>query len=173
MSRCDKRFDELMLKDIKLHISEAFIDLEEKLRVYEFKTKDINHYDKNIVKEKANQMKVEINTFIDSQVERITNERISIKKKGNEEKNMKKDKGEKVSKIREVDTKAIKRICEVTNYDPDFLEAIYTKGNDGMIEYLSRLTGYESKLLHEAYKEIMEEDGNVERFVDITFELDW
>lgn len=70
--RSDKRFDEIVLKDIKVKIAEAFLDLEACIRVREYTTTPIGDYDEALIKRKANQMKTELTTFIDSQAIRIT-----------------------------------------------------------------------------------------------------
>ena len=71
--RVDKKFDEIMLKETKLKIAEAFLDLESQIRISELGTlgKIGENSLSEIVKEKANQMKQELNQFIDSQVDRI------------------------------------------------------------------------------------------------------
>lgn len=66
----DTKFNEIMLKDIKLKIAEAFLDLEMKMRICKFENR-ISPMEKRIIEKKANQLKEEINTFIDSQLERI------------------------------------------------------------------------------------------------------
>lgn len=71
--RADQKFDEIMLKEAKLKIAEAFLDLESQIRISELGTlgKIGENSLSEIVKEKANQMKQELNQFIDSQVDRI------------------------------------------------------------------------------------------------------
>lgn len=68
----DTKFNEIMLKDIKLKIAEAFLHLEMQMRIRKFKNM-ISPMEKRIIEEKANQLKKEINIFIDSQLERIIN----------------------------------------------------------------------------------------------------
>ena len=66
----DRKFDRLMLYDIKVKIAEAFIDLESNIRP----VSDIAGTDfKELVEKKTEQMKKELETFIDSQAERIIN----------------------------------------------------------------------------------------------------
>ena len=66
----DRKFDHLMLCDIKVKIAEAFIDLESNIRP----VSNIDGTDfKELVEKKTEQMKKELNTFIDSQAERIVN----------------------------------------------------------------------------------------------------
>ena len=76
--RVDKRFDEIMLNEAKQKIAEAFLELESGIRILEFKTmeKIEEKILRDLVKNKANQMKRELNQFIDSQVERIINEKV-------------------------------------------------------------------------------------------------
>ncbi|MBQ8559085.1 MAG: hypothetical protein IJ439_03770 [Tyzzerella sp.] len=68
----DTKFDEIMLKDTKLKIAEAFLHLEMQMRIRKPKNR-ISPMEKRIIEEKANQLKKEINIFIDSQLERIIN----------------------------------------------------------------------------------------------------
>ena len=72
MKRGDERFDEIMVKEVKLKIAEAFLELEAYLRETPCGMKEtVGEKSCGLVKEKANQMKMEINNFIDSQVNRI------------------------------------------------------------------------------------------------------
>lgn len=68
----DRRFNEILLRDIRGNISEAFLDLETNVRINKITGKiESNDFVEILVKEKANQMKTELNAFIDSQVDRI------------------------------------------------------------------------------------------------------
>lgn len=68
----DKRFDEIVIKEINLKIAEAFLELETNVRMNKFGIrKSADKKGCEFVKIKANQMKTEINAFIDSQVKRI------------------------------------------------------------------------------------------------------
>lgn len=69
--RVDKRFDEILIRELKSEISDAFLDLECKLRVNDFESKPLENIDHKFVLKKANQMKHELSEFIDSQTERI------------------------------------------------------------------------------------------------------
>ena len=71
MKRVDQRFDEILIKEVPLKVTEAFLDLEMKIRVSEHMTVAMTGEVEEIIKKKANQMKIELNNFIDSQVERI------------------------------------------------------------------------------------------------------
>lgn len=66
----DKEFNSILLRDIKLDISKAFILLEANMREFP-PLKNNNEMKSLLVKKKANQMKAEINDFIDAQVEMI------------------------------------------------------------------------------------------------------
>jgi len=69
----DAEFDRIVMCEVRKNISEAFLLLE-----YEVSLKQLNRTQKcmnpEIVKRKASQMKQVINSFIDSQVVRITGE---------------------------------------------------------------------------------------------------
>lgn len=69
--RADRIFDEIMLREIKLKITEAFLSIEISMRIDEFQTSQLNVKDVEYIEKKANQMKEEINSFIDSQVKRL------------------------------------------------------------------------------------------------------
>ncbi len=72
----DKEFNRLMLCDMKIKIAEAFIHLESNIRsVTDNVGEDlqINLHFKELVEQKAGQMKGELDAFIDSQSERIIN----------------------------------------------------------------------------------------------------
>ena len=69
--RADDRFDEIMLFDIKLKIAEAFLSIERDMRIDEFQTGRLETMHIMHIEKKANQMKEEINSFIDSQVRRL------------------------------------------------------------------------------------------------------
>ena len=72
VKRVDERFEEILLRDIKTHISEAFLDLEANMRIGEHgTTRYLNKEEVSVVETKANQMKTEINEFIDSQLKRV------------------------------------------------------------------------------------------------------
>lgn len=75
--RTDERFNEIIIKEIPLKIAEAFLDLEKNVRVIKYETSKLSNVEVEVIKRKANQMKEEINTFIDSQINRITNGSIS------------------------------------------------------------------------------------------------
>ena len=66
--RVDKKFDEIMLFDIRLKIAEAFLAMESNMRIEEMGTEQLGEKCIAHIKQKANQMKEEINSFIDSQV---------------------------------------------------------------------------------------------------------
>jgi len=66
--RVDKKFDEIILFDIKLKIAEAFLAMESNMRIDETGTGQLGEKCIAHIKQKANQMKEEINSFIDSQV---------------------------------------------------------------------------------------------------------
>lgn len=72
ITKADERFDKIVLHEIRSNIAEAFLDLETNLRMETINrsVKD-NPLAKELIHEKANQMKTEINDFIDSQVSRI------------------------------------------------------------------------------------------------------
>ena len=68
----DERFDEILIKEINLKITEAFSELEYELRETPYGLKkDIGEKGKIMLERKANQMRFEINNLIDSQVKRI------------------------------------------------------------------------------------------------------
>ena len=69
--RVDKKFDEIMLFDIKLKIAEAFLSMESNMRIDEMGTGQLEEKCIVHIKQKANQMKEEINSFIDSQVRQL------------------------------------------------------------------------------------------------------
>ena len=69
--RVDKHFDEITMHDLKSKIADAFLDFESKLRVSDYGIHSIGNAECEAVRKKANQMKQEVNKFIDSQVERI------------------------------------------------------------------------------------------------------
>ena len=69
--RVDKRFDEIVMYDLKLKIAEAFLDLEKELRVLDYRIRNIEKVEHEEIRKKANQMKEELISFIDSQVDRI------------------------------------------------------------------------------------------------------
>ena len=75
--RTDERFDEIIIKEIPLKITEAFLDLERNLQVTKYETSKLSNVEVELIKTKANQMKKKIDSFIDSQVIRITNELVS------------------------------------------------------------------------------------------------
>ncbi len=66
----DKEFDSIVLRDIKLDISKAFILLEANMMEF-LPLKNNDEKQSLLVGEKANQMKNEINHFIDVQVKMI------------------------------------------------------------------------------------------------------
>mgnify|MGYP001137389461 CR=1 FL=1 len=66
----DKEFNSILLRDIKMDISKAFILLEANMREFP-QLKNNNEMKSLLVKKKANQMKAEINNFIDFQVDMI------------------------------------------------------------------------------------------------------
>ncbi len=68
----DAEFNHLMLCDIKVKIAEAFINLESNIRSIS-DTVDVKLRFKELVEQKASQMKNELDIFIDSQTERIIN----------------------------------------------------------------------------------------------------
>ncbi|MBQ6994992.1 MAG: hypothetical protein IJN64_10970 [Lachnospiraceae bacterium] len=70
--KTDEEFNLIVLTDVRIKISEAFIRLEAELRNNRL-SDPLMEQDvlKNIVDVKASQMKREINFFIDSQVDRI------------------------------------------------------------------------------------------------------
>lgn len=69
MNYVDEEFNEIMLKDMRLVISKAFIILEANMK--KLMKKPLDEKQINLIENKANQMKKETSTFIDSQVERI------------------------------------------------------------------------------------------------------
>lgn len=72
MNRVDKRFDEIVHKEIKSKIAEAFLDLEGNIRISGKGTlKEIPKEYMKIVEKKSESMKTELNMFIDSQIKRI------------------------------------------------------------------------------------------------------
>ena len=71
MKALDKRFDEITIKEIPLKITEAFLELETEIRITPLGVMCPNEEDIVLIKEKANQMKLSINNFIDSQLKRI------------------------------------------------------------------------------------------------------
>ena len=75
--RTDERFDEIIIKEIPLKITEAFLDLERNLQVTKYETSKLSNVEVELIKTKANQMKKKIDSFIDSQVIRITNKLVS------------------------------------------------------------------------------------------------
>lgn len=72
MHLMDEEFNDLMLKDIRIEISKAFILLEANIRKLTKRRIDAKQI--TSIQNKAEQMKKEINSFIDSQVERILKE---------------------------------------------------------------------------------------------------
>ena len=48
-----------------------------------------------------------------------------------------------------------------------------SKTFEGMIDHLSKTTGYCYDFLVDRYMEIVEEDGDVEQFMNVTMEHDW
>ena len=72
--RADQRFDEIVMFDLKCTIAEAFLNLESKLRVSNYDVRCIKEVEHEAIRKKANQMKLELNRFIDSQAERIISE---------------------------------------------------------------------------------------------------
>lgn len=44
---------------------------------------------------------------------------------------------------------------------------------DGFISYLSKETGYGYDFLIDRYNEVVDEDGDVEYFINVTIERDW
>lgn len=72
MNRVDKRFDEIVHKEIKSKIAEAFLDLEGNIRISDKGTlKEIPKECMKIIEKKSESMKTELNMFIDSQIKRI------------------------------------------------------------------------------------------------------
>ena len=69
--RVDNRFDEIMLFDIKLKIAEAFLSMESNMRIGRVGMGQLGELHIMCIEKKANQMKEEINSFIDSQVKRL------------------------------------------------------------------------------------------------------
>lgn len=67
----DKEFDSIVLRDIKLDISKAFILLEANMMEF-LPLKNNDEKRSLLARKKANQMKNEINHFIDAQVKMIT-----------------------------------------------------------------------------------------------------
>lgn len=68
----DAEFNHLMLCDVRVKIAEAFINLESGIRTVSDKVDADLHF-KELVDQKASQMKKELDIFIDSQAERIIN----------------------------------------------------------------------------------------------------
>lgn len=69
MNPVDEEFNEIMLKDMRLAISRAFIILEANMK--KLMKKPLDEKQIHLIDNKANQMKAEMSAFIDSQVERI------------------------------------------------------------------------------------------------------
>lgn len=69
MNPVDEEFNEIMLKDMRLVISKAFVILEANMK--KLTKKPLDEKQINLIENKANQIKKEMSTFIDSQVERI------------------------------------------------------------------------------------------------------
>lgn len=69
----DREFNQLMRCDIKIKIAEAFIRLESNIRPTTDIITGMNLHFKELVEQKAEQMKGELSAFIDSQSERIIN----------------------------------------------------------------------------------------------------
>lgn len=65
---CDKEFNKITRKTIRNKIDKAFIALEYNLSLID---KGMDEETLKFIEEKASQMKKEINSFIDSQIERI------------------------------------------------------------------------------------------------------
>lgn len=68
--KVDEEFNSIVLRDIKLDISKAFISIEANLRSLQFPG-SITEHQMLLIKEKALQMKNELNDFIDAQVNSI------------------------------------------------------------------------------------------------------
>ena len=73
--RVDKHLDEIVMYDLKSKIADAFLDFESKLRVCDYGVRNIENAECEFIRKKANQMKLELSKFIDSQVERIINKK--------------------------------------------------------------------------------------------------
>lgn len=73
IKKIDEQFNNILLTDIKIKISEAFIRLEAELRDYSMNTAKYieSEIAIEVINKKASQMKEEVLTFIDSQAERI------------------------------------------------------------------------------------------------------
>lgn len=69
----DQEFNEIILKNIKLEISKAFILLEANLK--KCPMNDLDEDQKRLIKSLASDMELEIMFFINSQVERLTEKR--------------------------------------------------------------------------------------------------
>lgn len=71
-NRVDKRFDEIVNKEIKTKIAEAFLDLEGNIRIFDKGTlKRVPEECMGEIEKKGESMKNELNAFIDSQIKRI------------------------------------------------------------------------------------------------------
>lgn len=71
-NRIDKHFDEIVNKEIKTKIAEAFLDLEGNIRISGKRTlKAIPKECMELIEKKGESMKTELNAFIDSQIKRI------------------------------------------------------------------------------------------------------
>lgn len=66
-----QRFDEIMHKDIKLKISEAFLELETSMRVNDMCTRPLTKNSVKYIGKKADQLKEELAQYIDAQMVRI------------------------------------------------------------------------------------------------------
>ena len=44
---------------------------------------------------------------------------------------------------------------------------------EGVVDYLSKKTGYGYDFLVDRHNEVMEEDGDMEYFIGVTMERDW
>lgn len=66
----DREFDDVVRRDIKIMISTAFIILEANMRKIRCDV-GLSELSISLIKKKASQMKLELNNFIDSQVNRI------------------------------------------------------------------------------------------------------
>ena len=64
------KFNKIMTEDVKVLIAEAFLSLESGMRAGN-PDKGLSEYETFIVEGKADQMKKEINEFVDSQKQRI------------------------------------------------------------------------------------------------------
>lgn len=75
LHRVDKRFDEIVNKEIKTKIAEAFLELEGNIRISDKGTlKEIPKECMKLIEEKGESMKTELNMFIDSQIKIIKSE---------------------------------------------------------------------------------------------------